>query len=421
MAQNVQFTKEMKRTHTILLPDMLPIHFKLISQVMQQYGYKTQLLQNAGHQVVEEGLKNVHNDTCYPALLVIGQMIDALKSGRYDTHRVALMITQTGGGCRASNYIFLLRKALEKSGFGYVPVISLNFKGLEDCPGFTLKLSMLMKAVYAVILGDFLMLLANQCRPYEMHKGDTDALVEKWTRRVLDAWARRTPLSFRSVKKQYGAILEDFAALSKCGVRKPRVGIVGEIYVKYSPLANNHLEDFLQAEGAEVVVPGLMDFCMYCINNGMVDRALYGASALRSLACRIGYRYFVRKQRDMIQAIREHGVFRAPMPFPETNKLAGDYISHGVKMGEGWLLTVEMAELIAGGVDNIVCAQPFGCLPNHIVGKGMINQIKQKHPEANIVAIDYDPGASQVNQQNRIKMMLASALARQAGLRSDVG
>lgn len=403
------FTEEMKKTHTILLPMMLPIHFALMEQILRQHGYKTALLENDTRSVVNEGLKYVHNDTCYPALLVIGQFIDALKSGKYDPNKTALMITQTGGGCRASNYIYLLRKALKKSGFENVPVISLNVAGLDESPGFKITLPLMVKFVYAAELGDFLMLLANQCRPYEKNPGDTDKVVEKWTKIIIDHWKGRKVIRYRKIKQSYPQILRDFEAIPKTDEPKIKVGIVGEIYVKYSPMGNNHLEDFLRAEGAETVVPGLMDFCMYCLYNGIAGKKLYGGNLLPYLASKIAFRFFLSKQKGMIRAIEKHGVFDSPMPFSRTVKMAGEYISHGVKMGEGWLLTVEMAELIAEGVNNIVCTQPFGCLPNHIAGKGMMNEIKAKHPCANIVAIDYDPGASEVNQQNRIKMMLANA------------
>lgn len=403
------FTEEMKKTHTILLPMMLPIHFTFMQLILDKFGYKTELLTNDSRDIVNEGLKYVHNDTCYPALLVIGQMLNALKSGKYDTSKVALMITQTGGGCRASNYIFLLRKALEKSGFGNVPVISLNFSGLESSPGFKLTLPMMMRLVYAVVMGDFLMLLRNQCKPYEREKGASDALVLKWQDAILKSWGDGTFISYKKIKALYRPILADFASVPKTGESKIKVGIVGEIYVKYAPVGNNHLEDFLLAEGAEPVVPGLMDFCLYCIYNALVDKKLYGGGTLVPAVYKIAYKYFLKKQSDMYGAIRAHGVFSVPMGFAEISALAGQYINQGVKMGEGWLLTVEMAELIKEGVRNIVCTQPFGCLPNHIAGKGMVNKIKEKHPDANIVTIDYDPGASEINQQNRIKMMLANA------------
>lgn len=400
------FTKEMKDTHTILVPNMLPIHFTLMREIFRQYGYNAVLLENDSRAIVDEGLRYVHNDMCYPALIVIGQMLDALKNGGYDPDKTALMITQTGGGCRASNYIHLLRKALERSGYGQIPVISLNLQGLDNAPGFRLTFGMLARLMYAVVAGDLLMWVANQCRPYEKTPGDTDRLVRHWVEVITKEWRGRHA-SYRSLKKKFPKILDSFAKLEKIPRKAVKVGVVGEIFVKYAPVGNNHLEEFLLSEGAEVVCPGLLDFCMYCVVNGINDQVLYGGKT--DLFNRIGYRYLLGKQRDVIEAIREHGVFRAPMAFDNTRALAESYISPGVKMGEGWLLTVEMAELIHQGVNNIICTQPFGCLPNHIVGKGMMNLIKARNPGANIVAIDYDPGASEVNQQNRIKMMLASA------------
>lgn len=406
------FTKEMKKTHTILVPMMLPIHMTLMSEILRQEGYKVDVLTNDGHGVVDEGLRNVHNDACYPALLVIGQFLDALRSGKYDPHKVALIITQTGGGCRASNYIFLLRKALERSGFGYVPVISLNALGLESNPGFQITVPLAIKLLYAAIVGDFLMLISGQCRPYECHAGDTNRLVQQWTHRIVESWKGKKFVRYGSIKKWYREMLRDFSAIPLRKSDKVKVGIVGEIYVKYAPMGNNHLEEFLLSEGAEVVIPGLLDFCMYCIYNGIIDHRLYGGGTLRYLGSQIAYRFFLKKQKDAIRVVQKHGVFRPSMLFSHTKDLAEKYIGMGMKMGEGWLLTVEMVELITSGVPNVVCTQPFGCLPNHIAGKGMIHKIRAIHPEANIVAIDYDPGASEVNQQNRIKLMLANAKSR---------
>ncbi len=405
------FTKEMKETHTILLPTMLPIHFNLMSQILNQHGYHSVVLANDSRSVVNEGLRNVHNDTCYPALLVIGQFIDALESGKYDLNKVALMITQTGGGCRASNYIHLLRKALEKSGYGHIPVISLSFGGLESNPGFKLTLPLIIQFLYAVLLGDLLTLLSNQCTPYEVQKGDTQAMVNRWQKRLLDEFASTRIVHYSHIQKFYDEILADFAKIPKTGEKKIRVGIVGEIYVKYSPLGNNNLESFLLSEGAEVVVPGLLDFCMYCVYNGLVDQKLYGGSRTKYQISQFAYRYLLKKQKDVIAAIERQGVFQAQTPFDKTVTLSEPYISHGVKMGEGWLLTAEILELIDEGVRNVICTQPFGCLPNHIVAKGMIRSIKEQNPDANLVAVDYDPGASAVNQQNRIKLMLANAKA----------
>ena len=403
------FTKEMKETHTILLPTMLPIHFSLMSQILNQHGYHTVVLSNDSRSVVNEGLRNVHNDTCYPALLVIGQFIDALESGKYDLDKVALLITQTGGGCRASNYIHLLRKALQKSGYGHIPVISLSFNGMESNPGFKLTVPMVIQLLYAVLLGDLLTLLSNQCTPYEVHKGDTSALVERWQQRLLEEFASTKIVRYGHIQKFYDQILSDFAKIPKTGEKKVRVGIVGEIYVKYSPLGNNNLEQFLLSEGAEVVVPGLLDFCMYCVYNGRVDQKLYGGTRAKYEVSKFVYNFLLKKQKDVIAAIERQGVFQAQTPFDRTVTLSEPYIGHGVKMGEGWLLTAEILELIHEGVRNVICTQPFGCLPNHIVAKGMIRAIKEKNPDANLVAVDYDPGASAVNQQNRIKLMLANA------------
>ncbi len=402
------FTEEMRKEYTILIPTMLPTHFTFLCSILNQHGYHVEQLRNESRSVIEEGLRNVHNDTCYPALLVIGQMIDALKSGKYDPHKVALLITQTGGGCRASNYIHLLRKALKKSGYGYVPVISFSIGGLEKNPGFQIGLSLLDQLLYAVMLGDLLMLLANQCRPYEVEPGSTDALVSQWIDRLVDFLNSQKVVRYKAIKQFYHEIVQSFAALPRQGEQKPRVGIVGEIYVKYSPLGNNHLEDFLASEGAEVVVPGLLDFCLYCVYNNIHDRDLYGGSLVRQSATKVVYDFLLKKQREMLQVVRDAGFFTLSN-FDHTATLAKGYINSGVKMGEGWLLTAEMVELVENGVNNIVCTQPFGCLPNHIVGKGMMRAIKEKNPQANIVAVDYDPGASEINQQNRIKLMLANA------------
>lgn len=407
--ERVVFTKAMKKDFTILVPTMLPIHFKLMLHILREYGYTCELLENSGQNVVDSGLRNVHNDTCYPALLVIGQMIDALESGKYNLDKVALLITQTGGGCRASNYIHLLRKALQKSGYGYIPVVSLSM-GMEDNPGFKLTPMMLDRIFYAVAYGDLLMLLSNQCRPYETAPGSSDALVDRWAEQLTREMVGRGLLSYRKVRANYKAIIADFAALPRSGEPKVRVGVVGEIYVKFSPLGNNNLEDFLLSEGVEVVVPGLLDFILYCVYNIIMDYRLYGLmSAVKAGIFRKVYLMLVKKQADVIDAIKEEGSFRPGGYFPHTAELTRGYISHGVKMGEGWLLTAEMLELIEQGTPNIVCTQPFGCLPNHIVGKGMMRIIKQRNPTSNIVAVDYDPGATKINQENRIKLMLANA------------
>ena len=405
----VVFTQEMKRTHTILVPNMLPMHFQMIGRVLERVGYKVELLETSGPQIAETGLKYVHNDTCYPAILVIGQFIHALQSGKYDPDRVALILFQTGGGCRASNYIHLLRKALEKAGLGHVPVISLSMAGLEKHPGFQLTLPLVMKMMYGVLYGDLLMTLVNQCKPYEVEKGSAQALADRWTRQLAGELTARSTGGYRRVKSNYRRILDQFAAIPMERRDTLKVGVVGEIFVKYSPLGNNNLEQFLVDEGAEVVIPGLMDFCLYCVYNNMLDHQLYGMQKLSQPAYRAAYQYLVGKERDMIAAIAAHGRFTPPTLFTRTVSLVQGTISMGVKMGEGWLLTAEMLELADKGVKNIVCTQPFGCLPNHICGKGMMKPIKTANPGINIVAIDYDAGATKVNQENRIKLMLANA------------
>ncbi|MBQ3566616.1 MAG: 2-hydroxyacyl-CoA dehydratase [Oscillospiraceae bacterium] len=399
------FKDEMKSEYTILVPDMLPVHFKLIISILKKYGYNVELLQTSTREVVDEGLKNVHNDTCYPALLVIGQFINALKSGKYDVNKTALMLTQTGGGCRASNYIHLLRKALTKE-FPQVPVISLNLSGLEKGSSFSLSLPLLIKVAISVFYGDLLMSLYNQCKPYEINEGETEKVREKWQKRLIPIFDKR---EFLKIEKYCTLILNDFAKIKRRKENKVRVGIVGEIYVKYSPLANNHLEEFLLSEGCEPIVPALMEFVMYCLAGNISDSKLYQYGGKGTIVNKISYKFLYSFQKKFIKAINKHGVFEAPHDFEHIRHLADKYISQGVNMGEGWLIPAEMAALAETGTENIICAQPFGCLPNHIVAKGMSRVIKQAYPDANIVAIDYDPGATKVNQENRIKLMLANA------------
>ena len=403
------FTKEMKKDFLLLSPQMLPIHFAMLQHAFVSEGYKFEVLQTTHRAIVDEGLRHVHNDTCYPALLVIGQLIDAVKSGKYDPDRIALIITQTGGGCRASNYIHLLRKALEKAGFSHIPIVSLNLSGMEKNPGFSLDLPLLLKLIHALLYGDLLMLLANQVRPYEIEPGATDRLVQAWVDRVGGTADRRRGLALRRLKADFDRIVSDFAAIAVAGDPRIRVGIVGEIYVKYAPLGNNGLEAFLQEEGVEVVVPGVLDFMIFKVDNRVQDAELYGAHPLKRLAAALFKQLFVHCQNLLINAVEKQPRFRAPARFENTRKLVRGYVGYGNKMGEGWLLTAEMLELIHSGCGGVVCTQPFGCLPNHVSGKGMMGLIKRRHPDANIVAIDYDPGASRTNQENRIKLMLAAA------------
>ena len=406
-----KFTKAMKATHTILIPNMAPVQFAIMKAAMEHAGYKVEVLGNCGSSVAQLGLKYVHNDTCYPALLVIGQFLDALQSGKYDLDRTALLITQTGGGCRASNYIHLLRKALAKAGYGQVPVASLNFSGLEKDSGFELTLPLLRGLLAGIFYGDLLCALRSQTQPYELHRGDAEAKTRQWLE-TLCGWVRRGQgVSMRAVKRTMPLIASDFAAIPKKVAPKVKVGVVGEIYVKYSPLGNNGLERFLADEGCEVNLPGLLGFVEYCIYNMAETTRLYGGSAASVLGPDALLAWLDGGEQAMRKALTQYG-YHAPAAFKTLTKLPEGIIGMGNKMGEGWLLTAEMIELVQAGYENIVCAQPFGCLPNHICGKGMINRIRALYPAANITPIDYDPSATPVNQENRIKLMLAVARER---------
>lgn len=407
----IPFTEEMKKTHTILAPNMLPVHFKLYIQILRNCGYNIELLESESSSVTEAGLKYVHNDTCYPAIVVIGQFLEAVKSGRYDTDKIALIMFQTGGGCRASNYIFLIRKALERAGYGHIPVISLSLAGLEKHPGFKLTLPMLYKMLYATLYGDLIMLIENQCKPYEVKKGSAKAVSDRLTKVLTDEMNKKH-FSLVRIKRNYKRIIDEFGKIELKHEKKVKVGIVGEIFVKFSPAGNNGLERFLVSEGAEVVIPGFMDFMLYSIYDNIMDYRLYGRNkAQYPLYCTV-LKFLEHEQKKVIDAVASDGRFRPSTPFSHTVSLVKDYIGYGCKMGEGWLLPAEMLELADSGVNNIVCTQPFGCLPNHIVGKGMMNPIKRRNPDVNIIAIDYDASASAINQQNRIKLMLANAVEK---------
>ena len=330
----------------------------------------------------------------------------------YDPHKVALLITQTGGGCRASNYIHMLRKALEKAGLDYIPVLSLSF-GLEKNPGFHWTVGLIRRLIYGMMYGDLIMNVANQVRPYEVSAGDTTAKVEFWTSELLNRFDRGEGMSRKKMRGIFEEICADFKSIPVTGEEKVRVGVVGEIYIKFSSLGNNQLEQFLLDEGAEPVVPGLTDFLIFKIYNRVSDVEMFGGSRAKQALCKFFMGYVEKCQLDMIGALKNSG-FRAPGTFAELHQLIYGYLNDGCKMGEGWLLTAEMLELIHSGTPNIVCAQPFGCLPNHIVGKGMIRVLKDDYPDSNIVAVDYDPGATKINQENRIKLMLANAKRRAA-------
>ncbi len=402
------FTKEMKSEYTILIPMMAPTHFTIIKNVFLNYGYKAILLDTSGPEIAQTGLKYVHNDTCYPALLVIGQFINALQSGEYDVDKTALLITQTGGGCRASNYIHLLRKALKKAGFEKVPVISLNLSGLEKNSGFKITIPMVRKMVAGLAYGDVLMHLDNQIKPYEINKGESAKLVAKWTDKLTAMFANGKGYKNSEIKQILDNICSDFKDIKVNKVKKVKVGVVGEIYVKYARLGNNDLETFLAEQDCEVCLPGIMGFALFKVDNRLEDYKLYGGSRLKYEVVKLLMNFLTNIERMTIESTAKYG-FMPPFEYKHTKEVVKDVIGYGSKMGEGWLLTAEMIELAECGYENIVCTQPFGCLPNHINGKGMIRKIRSINPRANIVAIDYDPGATRVNQENRIKLMLAVA------------
>ncbi len=406
---STQFTKEMKKDYTILIPNMSPIHFTIAKEVFSNHGYKVVLLNNQGPNVIREGLRYVHNDICYPAQLVIGQLIDAVKHGGYDTNKVALVISQTGGGCRASNYLFLLRKALVKCGLSHIPVISLNLKGMEKNPGFKITPFMLLQTYSAFIYGDLLMALSNQVRPYEIEKGAADNLVEKWTVYLSHCFAHNRGYIGWAMKRNLNRICDDFAAIETRKEERIKVGIVGEIYMKYSPLGNNHLQEYLEEQGCEVMVPSMMGFLYYGADNAIIDRKYYGRRFLSATITQFVLHQLYKVEKMSRQAMMRSGKFTVPIPYTEMKKLDEGLLDYGVKMGEGWLLTAEMLDLVHSGYTNIVCTQPFGCLPNHISAKGMIRAVSERSKDANIVPIDYDPSATKVNQENRIKLMLAIA------------
>ncbi|MBQ7990909.1 MAG: 2-hydroxyacyl-CoA dehydratase [Oscillospiraceae bacterium] len=409
------FTEEMRKDYTILMPNMLPLHFRFLEKVFNTYGYKAKLLTTTGRRIVDEGLRYTHNDTCYPALLVIGQFIDALKYDKsLDLHKTALIMVQTGGGCRASNYIHLIRKALIKCGMEYVPVISLAIPPIEKNPGFHLPAPMLAQIIVSLCYADILMLLSNQVRPYENNKGDTDRLVDKWMDILIDK-----KFSFTSFDKLAAQIVKDFEAIPYTpNPDVVKVGIVGEIFIKYSPLGNNELQKFLESEGCEVYCPGLIDFLIFMGDHHVVETELYHVKYKKYFAS-LGIKGFFKMMQNKIIAAVKDSRFFGPTPFEHAKADVEQYISPANKMGEGWLLTAEMVDMIHMGINNIVCAQPFGCLPNHIIGKGMVRKLREMYPQSNIVPIDYDPGATRVNQENRIKLMLSTARANMAENKQD--
>ena len=404
----VIFTKEMKKNYTLLCPQMSPIHFELIEPAIRSFGYNLVVLQNDDKTAVDTGLKYVNNDACYPSLIVIGQIMDALLSGKYDLDHTAVLMSQTGGGCRASNYIGFIRRALEKAGMAQIPVISINANGMETNPGFTYTPSMLVKALQAVVYGDVFMRVLYATRPYEAVPGSANALHEKWKNICVKALSTKSAGMMTFVKNIRG-IIHDFDNLERTNVHKPKVGIVGEILVKFSPTANNHIVELLESEGAEAVMPDLMDFLLYCFYNSNFKADNLGMKRSTAHLCNMAISLLEYMRKAARIALEKSTHFTPPSRIKELAVMANGFVSLGNQTGEGWFLTGEMLELIKSGVNNIVCVQPFGCLPNHIVGKGVIKELRYANPKANIIAVDYDPGASEVNQLNRIKLMLSTA------------
>ncbi len=403
------FTEEMRKNYTILCPQLSPIHFEIMEPAFNACGYNFVVLDNDNRHSVDVGLKYVNNDACYPSLLVVGQIMEALLSGKYDVEKTAIVMSQTGGGCRATNYVGFIRRALKKAGMEQIPVISLNLAGIESNPGFHLNGNMLVRAALAAQFGDIFMRCVYRMRPYEAVPGSVDALHRKWVKKTQD-FVSAKHVNFFRFGRMCRDIIREFDAVPLLDIQKPRVGIVGEILVKFSPAGNNHLVELLESEGAEAVVPDLMDFMLYCFYNQIYKAQHLGTSKKAARLCSMGIWAIEHILRgSMAKEFKKSAHFTPPVPIRTIASFAEPIVSIGNQTGEGWFLTGEMVELIHENVPNIVCTQPFGCLPNHVVGKGVIKALRKHYPESNIVAIDYDPGASEVNQLNRIKLMLSTA------------
>ncbi len=406
----VPFTEEMRKNYTIICPQMSPIHFEILEPAFNACGYNFVVLDNDNKHSVDVGLKYVNNDACYPSLLVVGQIMEALLSGRYDLDRTAIIMSQTGGGCRATNYIGFIRRALEKAGMAQIPVISLNLGGIESNPGFHLNANLLIRAAYGAVFGDIFMRCVYRMRPYEEEPGSVNAVHKKWLA-VVQKFVSGRHLNFFTFNRLCREIVRDFDAIPiREDLKKPRVGIVGEILVKFSPAGNNHLVELLEAEGAEAVMPDLIDFMLYCFYNQIYKAEELGMSKKAARLSSLGIWAIEKLRGAAAKELKKSRHFTPPAHIRDLVEYAKPIVSIGNQTGEGWFLTGEMVELIHSGVPNIVCCQPFGCLPNHVVGKGVIKELRKQHPASNIVAIDYDPGASEVNQLNRIKLMLSTAV-----------
>ncbi len=404
--KKVMFTKEMRQKHTILAPEMSPIHFQFVEEAFKASGYNVEILPSVDKKAVDFGLKYVNNDACYPTILVTGQIIEALQSGKYDLDKTSVFISQTGGGCRATNYIAFIRKALQDAGYSHIPVISVNAVGMEKNPGFSFAPKLVNRALMALLYGDLLMRVLYRIRPYEKIAGSANLLYEKWVEKCKESLKDG---KFKRFKENVKNIVEDFDKIEINNIKKPKVGLVGEILVKFHPTANNSVVDIIEREGAEAVMPDLTDFLLYCAYDANYKFEYLSGTRMRKVinnAAIMGIEYY---RKEMKKALKKSKRFHPPCTIYELAESASKVLSIGNQTGEGWFLTAEMIELINHGASNIVCMQPFACLPNHVTGKGMIKELKRRYPKANITPIDYDPGASEVNQLNRIKLMLSVA------------
>ena len=404
----VPFTKEMKKDYTILVPQMLPIHFEFVTRAVAADGYKVEYLRDCTQHTVETGLKYVNNDACYPSILTTGQFIEALQSGKYDINKTAIIMSQTGGGCRATNYIGFIRKALKDAGFPNVPVISFNLVGMEKNPGFKLSLPMLERLIKAVILGDLLQKMLTKNRAYEIHKGETQKLFNEWMEKGKKLVDKSTNKEF---KKAIYDIVNDFENIElDTSIKKPKVGIVGEVLIKYHPFGNNFVADLLEKEGAEVILPDFMGFVKFMATHKITFNSLLKVDKTKADISKVAIKLIGILEKDMKVALSNSKKGYLPVcDIWHLEDKVKDVLSIGNQTGEGWFLTAEMIEYIENGIPNIICVQPFACLPNHVVGKGVIKTIRNMFPNANIAPVDYDPGASETNQANRIKLMMTVA------------
>lgn len=405
----VKFTRKMKKDYTILSPMMCPIHFRLLKPVFIRQGFNVDIMENEGPDVIEKGLKYVHNDICYPCSLITGQMLATMESGKYDPKKVAMVITQSGGGCRDSNYINLMRKAFIRAGYPDVPFISANTWNLEFAPGISLSVLTLLEAAAALVYGDAITFLSNQVRPYEVNKGDTENLMNKWIDELGKAFTKRRGYTFSAMNKNLQKMCKEFSEIEIKKTPKVKVAVIGELYLKYSVPGNNHLEEFLTEQDCEYYIPTVLGFGAYKTGGALEDHKTYGGHPFRKLIMEIVMKYFYSIENLLISNIEKWPQFMAPERVKDLKKRAEGIVSTTNSMGEGWFVAAEMLELAEKGYENIICVQPFGCLPCHIAVKGMMNKVRRVEPRINVVDIEYDPGATRVNQENRIKLMLSVA------------